>query len=91
MIGDANLAADQDALADRATTGDSRLRGDDCVLSDANIVRDLYEVIDFHAGGNFGGFERAAIDCCVGTDLDVRCDLNFPDLRKLPEPAVAKT
>ena len=90
MIGDADLAADHGALAYRAAAGDSRLRGDYGVLADLDVVSYLHEVVDFYAGGDLSGFERAAIDGGVRADFHVVGNFDSADLREFPVAAFAE-
>ena len=83
VIGDADLSADDGALPYRTAAGDSRLRGDDGVLADADVVRHLHEVIDFHSGGDLRGFERAAIDCGVRADFHVVGNFDSAELAEI--------
>ena len=74
MIRDANLPADDYALADRAAAGNAGLRGENRMLADAHVVRDLHEIVDFHAVADLRGVERPAVDRGVCADLDVVAD-----------------
>ena len=47
MIGDADLAAQQDEIAERHAAGDAHLAGHDAMTSDARVVPDLNEIINF--------------------------------------------
>src|ERR1700733_9674140 len=51
---DTPLAAAQALRADRAAGGNTYLRGNNRISSDAHVVSDLDEVIDLDAGSNLG-------------------------------------
>src|ERR1700735_4395861 len=60
------------------------------MLADADVVRDLHEVVDFYAAADRGGFKRTAIDCGVRANLDVVADLDVPGLLELPVAPIAE-
>src|SRR5208282_4892846 len=84
VIRDSDLPRDHDPFADCAAAGNARLRCNDRVLANLNVVGNLHQIIDFHAVGNPRGFERAAIDRRIRADLHVVADLDAADLRKFP-------
>jgi hypothetical protein len=54
------------------------------VLTDLDIVTDLDEIIDFNAGANPGGAQRAPIDRGAAADLNVVADFDRTYLWKFP-------
>src|SRR6266850_1599989 len=87
VVGNSNLAAENDVVGNNAAAGNPRLRGNDDVLPDLNIVGDVHQVIDLCALPNYSGVEGAAVDSYVGADLNVISDDQQSDLRKLFVPA----
>ena len=49
MIGDAHLPADDHSFAKLAAAADTCLCGNDGVLPDRHVVRDLDKIVDLHA------------------------------------------
>src|SRR5262245_57898560 len=49
MIRDSHLTGHDDVVAGRCRAGDADLRGNDVVLADLAIVRDLYLVVDLRS------------------------------------------
>src|SRR5262245_61816297 len=89
MIGNANLSANDDMMAERARSGNSRLRGDNRVCSDLYVVADMDQVVEFHPFGDPCVVERAAINRRVRADLDIVGDFDDSRLRKFPVTAFA--
>src|SRR5262249_33063723 len=84
MIGDSDLPTNDDATANRAGAGNSRLRGNHNLCANLHIVSDMDQVIQFYAFGDARVVERAAIDRGVCANLDVVADFHNSSLRKLP-------
>src|ERR1019366_8131195 len=74
VLAEAHLAAEDGAIFDETGAGDSRLRGDDDVVAQDAVVRDVDEVVDLGAGANAGLAKSSAVDGGVGPDLDVVLD-----------------
>jgi hypothetical protein len=58
------------------------------MLSDVNVVTDLYEIIDLNTAFDHGVIKGAAIDCRARPDFDIIAELRCAELRH-PYPTVA--
>ena len=74
MADDAGLPAENDVAAGFCRTGNARLRDDDVVRADNDVVADLNEVVDLGAGGDAGGLKTGSVDGGVRADFDVIFD-----------------
>src|SRR5262249_14359729 len=90
MPDDANLSPHHDSFSDARATGDPSLRCNNRMLPNNHVVRDLDEIVDFHAFLNPGSAKPGAVDRCVRADLYIVVDLNDPDLLDLFVPAIDK-
>src|SRR5438046_1220925 len=82
MLADSDLSPDHAVGSQHRAPGNARLRCNDGVLADLNVVGNLDKIVELHTAANDGRFERAAIDTSVGADLDVIFDNNLAHLRK---------
>ena len=82
MIGNSDAATELNAVAERHRAGQPDLAGDQAAAADADVVRDLHEVVDLGAFADDRVGHRAAIDGGVGADLDVVLDDDAADLRQ---------
>src|ERR1700689_3901849 len=80
---DTHLAAYQDLRADRATAGNTYLRGYNRIASDAHVVSDLDQVINLDALSNLGRRERPTVNRCIAANFHVVTDFHAADLREL--------
>ena len=71
---DAGLSAENDVAACFCRTSNARLRDDDVVLAENDVVADLNEVINFGAGRDAGRFKTGPVDGGVRADFDVIFD-----------------
>src|SRR5882724_8311955 len=67
--------------AARQVLRNARLRGDDGILSNNDIVRDLHKIVDLNAFLDPGPAESSAINGCVCPDLNVVVNLDNSELR----------
>ena len=86
MIGDADLAAHHDEISHLRAAGYAGLRGDHAVPPDADVVRDLHEIVDLGALADDRVAGRAAVDRGVGADLHVVLDDDAAGLRDFLMP-----
>ena len=82
VLADADLAPEDDVVLDSDAARESRLRGDDDVLADLAVVADVDEVVYLRPATDARGFERAAVDSCIGADFDIILDNELADLRE---------
>ncbi len=80
MFAHAHLATDNDIVFDGDAAGKSCLCRNDDVLADLAVVADVHQVVYLRAAANAGGLKRTAVNRCVGPDLDVVFDYQFPYL-----------
>ena len=83
VTGNSNRSPNQTAATDRGAAGDPRASGNGRLRTDAHVVANLHEIIYFHTVLNHRLLERAAIDRCVRTYLDVITDMHAAQLRNL--------
>ena len=81
MANDPDLAGHHHFFSDAGAAGNARLRGDDGMLSNNDVVRDLHEIVDLNAFLDPGPTESSAIDGCVCPDLNVVVNLDNSELR----------
>src|SRR5262249_5738490 len=85
-----DLAADDGIVFDDSAPGDTGLSRDDDAAADLDIVRDLYQVIDFGSGADPRGSQRTTVDRGVASDLDIIFNHNLSNLRKFLVPLSVK-
>src|SRR5690606_36306360 len=83
MTDDPDLPAEHAVLHDLGGTRDHICRSDVRVLADLHVVRDMDQVVEFHAFAQDGAAERSAIDRTVRADLHIILDHHVADLRDL--------
>src|ERR1700728_562623 len=71
MIGETHLAAHHDEIPHARTAGYAGLPGNQAVSPDADVVRDLHEIVDLGALADDSVPGRAAVDRRVGADFHV--------------------
>lgn len=71
MIGNADLAAKRNKIAQIHAAGDAHMPGDDAMLANMAIVSDLDQIVDFGAGADDRIGQRAAVDGGAGADFHV--------------------
>ena len=81
MIDDPDLTAKHDIPADACASSDTGLRGDDRIIADHHVVRDLHQIIDFDSPTNKGSAQGCAIDRCVGPYFHIISYFHDSDLR----------
>ncbi len=81
------LTAEGGEVADHGRAGNARLRDENAVAADDDIVADLHEIIDLRPLADDRVAIGAAIDRRAGADLDVVLDDHAADLRHLEMPA----
>jgi hypothetical protein len=84
VVRNSDLTADNHFPAQNAAAGDARLRGNNGVLADLHVVRDLNQIIDFYAAADVGRLERSAVDGSVCSNFHIVPDMHRADLGKLP-------
>src|SRR5713226_2642013 len=75
--------ADHTTLADDRAAGDAYACGDSGMVADLHVMRDLDQVIQFHAVADNGVAQRAPVDGGISPNLDIIADNNAPQLRHL--------
>src|SRR5262245_29786875 len=70
-------------IANAGTPGYTRLCGDDGLLTNLDVVRNLNEVVEFCAPADDGSLQRTAVDARVRSNLDVVLDDHAAHLREL--------
>src|SRR5262249_8214746 len=65
------------------TAGKAGLRGDDDVVADAAVVRDVHEVVELDAVADTSDAEGRAVDAGVGADFAIITDFDGANLREL--------
>src|SRR5438105_734226 len=80
MTGKAGLAGGNDIIAELCRSGDADLRDDQTMLSHANVVSDVYEIVDFRSFTDERFAERCPIDRGVRTNFHVVFDAHDSDL-----------
>ena len=83
------LRRDHHLRSDRRRAGDTGLGDNDAVGADADIMPDLHQVIDMHAGADHGVLRRTAVDGGVGADLRAVADQHAAQLRHGQEAFLA--
>src|SRR5664279_4941971 len=68
---------------ERRTAGNARLRHQNAVPADADIVAYLHQVVDLGALADHGVANGAAVDGGTGADFDIVLNDDAPDLRHL--------
>src|SRR5260370_941432 len=81
MANDPDLSGHHHFFSDAGAAGIAGLGGDDGMLSNNDVVRDLHEIVDLNALLDPGPTESSSINGCVCPDLDVVVDLNNSELR----------
>ena len=71
MIRDPDLASHHDEISDDRAAGYAGQSRNQAMPPDADVVRDLHEIVDLGALADDGIARRAAIDRDVGADLDI--------------------
>lgn len=74
MSRDTYLTADDAVLSDLGRTGDTALRSHNGIVTDDDIVRNLAEVVDFHAFSDDGRLHFGLVDGGSGADFDIVTD-----------------
>src|SRR5687768_18418154 len=90
MTPEARLSRDDDTVADVHRPGNPDLGHDQAKPPDANVVRDVNEVVDLRPGANNCVVNAAAIDRGVRPDLDVLLDDAAADVGDLVVRAITK-
>src|SRR5262249_4164340 len=83
MVGNADLSGQHGEIADRHAARYADLRNNQAMPADRAVVSNLHEIVDLGAFTNNGVAGGAAVDCGVGTDLDVVLDDHAAGLRNL--------
>src|SRR5674476_443715 len=83
VVIDAGARAQHDKVFERRTAGNARLRHQNAVPADADIVAYLHQVVDLGALADHGVANGAAVDGGGGADFDIVLDDDAPDLRHL--------
>src|ERR1035437_1997449 len=83
VVIDAGARAQHDKVFQRRTAGNARLRHQNAVPADADIVAYLDHVVDLAALADHRVANGAAVDGGAGSDLDIVLDDDAPDLRNL--------
>src|SRR6185503_6715048 len=86
MVANADLSTKDDKIAKDNAAGDADLTGKDAVAADDCVVADLDQIINFAAFSDDSVRNRAPVDRCVGSDLDVILDDHSTQLRRLFVP-----
>src|SRR4051794_40625079 len=81
MVGDPDLAAQDNPVAQRHAARKPALPRDDAVAADGAVVADMDQVVDFGALTDHGIAQAAAIDGGVGPNLDTVLDDDAAELR----------
>ena len=81
MANDPDLAGHHHFFSDASAAGNARLRGDDGMLSNNDVVRDLHEIVDLNAFLDPSPTESSPINGCVCPDLNVVVNLDNSELR----------
>src|SRR5437667_4449668 len=74
MAADARLPGQNRAVADCYRTGDAYLCHDQALLSNPYVVRDVHKVIDLGSVTDDSVIDTAAVDGCIGANLDIVAD-----------------
>lgn len=80
MARSAYLAGKSDLVFEGGASGDSDLGNDKTVAPDADIVREMNEVVDFGSIADNGLAHGGAVDRDVCTDFNIIADFNDSDL-----------
>src|SRR5438105_3324749 len=83
MTGKAGLAGGNDVIAELCRPGDPDLGDDEAMFSHANVVSDVYQIVDLRSFTDQCFAERCPIDGGVRTDFYVVFDAHDSDLRNL--------
>lgn len=81
MIGQPHTSAEHGLITYDATARNSTMGCDNAEASDANIVRDLDQIIDLGALADDRIVKRTTVDCRVSTYLDIVLNDDTTDLR----------
>ena len=91
MINDAGLSGQNNVVPDARAAGDSHLGGNQRILADHDVVRELHEIVDFGAAANHGFSESCAVDRSIGADFHIVPTSTLPACgiltRAAPAPA----
>ena len=90
VIGNPDLSADDHVMAENAGARDARLGGDHGVRTNLYVMANMDQIIDFHASGDAGIVQRAAINGGIRSDFHIVANFDNPHLRKFPVAALAK-
>ena len=83
MVAHTNLTAEDRALTDRTRTRDAGLCGDDDIASNAAVVTDMNEIVEFRAAADPGFLKSPAVNGGVGPYLNIILNDQRTLLRKL--------
>src|SRR5206468_2315509 len=86
---EAGLASDDDAILDARRARYADLRRDQAETSDANVVREMHQVVDLRARADHGVVDASPIDRGAGADFDIILDDATTHMRNLLVPVVA--
>ena len=90
MVRDPHLPADYDTASNHSAAGNARLRGNDGIFADLDVVGNLNEIINLGAVGDAGSVQSAAIHCRIGANLDVIAYFDSSNLREFPIAAFSE-
>ena len=90
MSADPDLSGEYRAVTNRNRAGNTYLRHQQALLPNADVVRDVDEVVDLGAVADDGIVDAPAIDRRVGTNLDIVANDAPPDVRDFLMCAIAK-
>src|SRR6266446_6800147 len=76
-----DLAGNHYFFSDAGAAGNARLRGDDGMFSNNDVVLDLHKIVDLNAFLDPGPAESSALNGCVCPDLNVAGKLDNSELR----------
>ena len=88
MIGHRALSAHYYAIAKLRRPSKRRVRADEALPADEDVVADLHEVVHLRLVANHRVAPAAAIDACIGSELDAIAEQHAQKLRLLVDAAV---
>src|SRR5687768_2345657 len=88
MPNDTGLSADHYIVTDLGAAAYAGLRCDHGIVPYFNVMRHLYQVIEFGARFNYGRTDGCAVDGCIGADLYKILHHYITNLRNFFEAAI---
>src|ERR1700682_3277678 len=82
------IAAGDELAADLRRASHHETGGEEAVLTEVAVVRNMTNIIQFGSGPDVGGRQRGAVDGAIAADFDSVADDDVAEVRDFSRPAV---